>query len=522
MLAALLPAAPAQAQQCAGRFFKHILPHTTRSRGDVVRFYESNGSGVAIDDLNADGLLDIVLGNLDGPNHILWNRGGLVFDAEAMDAASARTRAVQIVDADADGWPDILLTSQTGSMQFWRSNHDETFTRTPLPGVLRPAYTFAWADVDADGDLDLITASYDAELQQLLRDSFLNSEGAGVYYYQNDGGRFTPVRLASEAQALAVWVSDLDGDGSTDLIVGNDFSLPDAAWSFREGGWQPAQLFDALPFSTMSFDAGDIDNDGQMEFFAADMLPTDDSAETEAAWRYVLADIAASPRLPGDLQASQNMLYVPRETPGGAPLVNRSAEYGVAATGWTWSSLFGDLDNDGDLDLYAVNGMAARELFSHLPHDSLIERNIALRSENGRRFTPAPEWSLGSMSGGRGMSMGDLDNDGDLDIVINNLDAPAQLFENRLCGGASLQVELRWPGAGNTAGLGARLVLHTSAGVFTREIHSGRGYLSGGPARAHFGFPAGTQLQRLEVYWADGLHTEVRQFSSAVPLIVRR
>ncbi len=68
----------------------------------------------------------------------------------------------------------------------------------------------------------------------------------------------------------------------------------------------------------------------------------------------------------------------------------------------------------------------------------------------------------------------------------------------------------------------SHLVLHTSAGVFTREIHSGRGYLSGGPARAHFGFPAGTQLQRLEVYWADGLHTEVRQFSSAVPLIVRR
>ena len=100
--------------------------------------------------------------------------------------------------------------------------------------------------------------------------------------------------------------------------------------------------------------------------------------------------------------------------------------------------------------------------------------------------------------------MADLDDDGDLDIVVNNLRRPAQLFENQLCTGRSLQVDLSWPDSGNTRAIGATLALHTSRGVYYRQVKAAGGYLSGDPARIHFGFPADTALRRLEIRWPDG------------------
>jgi hypothetical protein len=190
-------------------------------------------------------------------------------------------------------------------------------------------------------------------------------------------------------------------------------------------------------------------------------------------------------------------------------LHNQAYARAVDATGWSWSSKFGDLDNDGFLDLYVVNGMIAAELFHHLPHDELVEQNQALHNDGNGHFAPAPQWELGSTSSGRGMSMVDLNGDGRLDIVVNNLRAPAKVFENRLCGGSGLEVDLRWPASLNTRAIGARLALHTDSGTFYRDVRAGSGYLSGDPARVHFGIPQGTALQRLEIAWPDGALSSV-------------
>jgi hypothetical protein len=268
----------------------------------------------------------------------------------------------------------------------------------------------------------------------------------------------------------------------------------------------------------MSFDQGDVDNDGRLELFATDMKPYDITTRTLASWLPMMATMPQT-HAPGDPQVMENVLQV-----RGADGAFQKQGYtrGVSATGWSWSGKFGDLDNDGFLDLYVVNGMIAAELFHHLPADELVEQNQALRNLGDGTFAPAPAWGLGSTASGRGMSMADLDGDGDLDIVVNNLRSPAQLFENRLCGGASLEVDLHWPASRNTRAIGAWLALHTSAGTYYRDVRAASGYLSGDATRVHFGLPAGASIGRIEVRWPDGTLSAVEAPATHTLLTVTR
>ncbi|MBX7236404.1 MAG: FG-GAP-like repeat-containing protein [Caldilineales bacterium] len=487
------------AQACTGAFVSHELDHTTTVPGDTVDHFEANGAGVAVGDLDNDGDEDIVLGNHAGPNTILWNEGDLRFRSERM--AHGDSRSVNLVDVDADGWLDIVFTRRTGGITFWRNTGGGHFQTQILPGIARPAYALAWGDLDGDGDLDLVTGSYDASLLDDLGNEFLTGGGAGVFTYQNQGGRFAGQLLKKPAQAMAIALFDIDGDGQRDIVVGNDFLVPDYAWLWAPTGWRET-FFETMSHSTMSLDAGDIDNDGRFELFSTDMMPPIGQAEDPAAvaaWEPIMADMVDP--LPGDPQIMANVLQA---WSGVAGYQDAARPRGLAATGWTWSAKFGDLDQDGLLDLYAVNGMAESTMMAHLPNHELVEENQALRNIGDGYFRPAPSWQLGSTSGGRGMSMADLDGDGDLDIVVNNLRSPAQLFENRLCGGASLLVDLSWPGSANTHALGATVILKTSAGDFTRDVRSGSGYLSGDSPRLHFGLPAIARPQALEIHWPDG------------------
>ena len=408
----------------------------------------------------------------------------------------------------------MAFTRSGAGPALWRgSGPARGFERPhPLWPAPMPIYAMAWADLDGDLDLDLVGATYNDELRQSQADSQADS---GVFVYENTGRALLPVRLARNTQALAVLLTDLNGDGRPDIVVGNDFAQRDGAYFRTADGWQAGEPFARTTRNTMSFATGDVDNDGRLELLAADMKPYLSGPAVDAAWRPLriaeaerlakMAAITGEELAPDPRQIEANTLQM--RGPGGA-FAERGEWAGVAATGWTWSAQFGDLDNDGFLDLYAVNGMIAAEIFGHLPGAELVEQNQALRNDGSGRFVPAPEWGLGATESGRGMAFADLDLDGDLDIVVNNLEAPAVLFENRLCGGAGLEVDLRWPGSPNPRAIGASVRLATADATYLRTVQAGSGYLSSAPARLHFGLPAAAaDTLTLTVTWPDGVVT---------------
>jgi enediyne biosynthesis protein E4 len=495
---------------CADQFITHTLPFATGTRLREINTYESNGAGLAVNDLDGDGDLDLVFASIDRESAILWNDGQLHFTVETVPARF--TRSVAIVDVDGDGALDIVFTHRgLQSLSYWRNQgpaaSDGRFVPMPLPGVTSYAYTMAWADLTGDGMLDVVTGSYNMDLRQ---QGIANPEAdshAGVVLYEAQVNGFIAHPLTPKSEALAIALIDLNHDQRRDIWVANDFDLQDRVWFQHQDGWQPAKPFDQTSYSTMSIDWGDITNEGQWSLYTTDMNPYDTSTKTLATWLPVIAGLEINHKHEfGDPQVMANTLQMPMT---GNQWRNQGNVRGVDATGWSWSSKFGDIDNDGYLDLYVVNGMIAQNLFHHLQNGELVEENQAFRNRGDGTFALMPAWQLGSTASGRGMIMADLDNDGDLDIVINNLRQSAQLLENQLCGGASLQVELRWPAVHNYYGIGALLRLYTDRGVLQRDVRVMSGYLSGDPVRVHFGFPEPTVIEMLEIIWPDGAYSQL-------------
>ena len=499
-----------QNRWCSGRFVAHELPHTTGANIERIGFFLSNGAGLAINDLDQDGNLDIVLGNLLGANQIFWNVGDMRFDPETLFEGSSR--AVLTADLNRDQRTDLLFTTRHGELHYWENMGERRFEKKRLAGIndyAGFAYSANVADLDLDGDLDIVTGSYDASLEKLSSGVSFRERGfPGVHVYWQEEDHFRPEQLSSEAQALALDLVDLNQDQRLDILVGNDFDMPDRVWINRATGFEPAAPFSTTTMSTMSFDSGDIDNNGRSEIFAADMHPYSDAPEIMAQWEPVMEAMHVE-LAENDPQTMENVLQavgVDERYENAAPAL------GVPFSGWSWSAKFGDLDQDGWLDLYVVNGMQALDNFSHLENDTLVEENQVYQNLAGKRFESA-DWGLNSRLGGRSMSMADLDRDGDLDIVVNNLSGPTQLFENQLCAGDSLLVDLAWPSSPNSAALGAQVVVELNGipGQQSRTVKALSGYLSGDPTQLHFGIPKGDSIKRLIITWPDGHLTILNQ-----------
>ncbi len=529
---------------------------------DYLYFYD--GGGVAVGDVDNDGLDDVFFTGNQVGNRLYLNQGGLQFEDVTERAGigdGAWSTGVTMADVDGDGWLDIYVCQVSygpleGRNLLYINNRDNTFTERAeefglaFEGLSTQA---AFFDFDRDGDLDLYLLNHSVH----TRDSFvhawrriIDAPHVGDRLYRNDDGRFTNVTsdagIYSSAlgYGLGLAVSDVDRDGWPDVYVGNDFHENDYLYlnngdgTFSEG---LQAVIGHTSQSSMGNDVADFNNDGRVDIVSLDMLPADVATYRTSGG----PDAVEVARIKRDFgyapQFARNTLQLNRGRDGrGLPVFSEIGRFaGIHATDWSWAGLFADLDNDGWKDLYVTNGILRRpndlDYIQHISRpevqqvlnagavDEQIEitkrmpsvelPNYAFGNDGDLTFSDRSEaWGLDTPGFSNGAAYADLDNDGDLDLVVNNINAPAFVYRNNSRerdGGGYLRVRLEGDRR-NTTGIGSKVRVHAGGNLLYQEQMPTRGFQSSVSHTLHFGLGRAENIDSLLVVWPDG-RTERRQ-----------
>jgi hypothetical protein len=522
--------------------------------------YFYNGSGVGAGDFNNDGLIDLFFGSNQSNNKIYLNKGQLRFKdvtkESALPADSGWTTGISVVDINNDGLLDIYVC-RVGNFETLHSKNllliNKGVDKKGVPSFSDEAEKYglnfsgfstqaAFLDYDLDGDLDMFLLNHSVHQNGTFkpRQEFIGTYNAvsGDRFYRNDGNRFTDVtretgiNSSAIGYGLGIAVADINLDGYPDVYIGNDFHEDDYLYINQKNGTFKEQGRDELmhisQFS-MGVDVADINNDAWPEIISMDMLPSDPYILKRSLGEDAYDIFNYKISVGYSYQYTRNNLQYNRRN----GLFSEIGLYsGVAATDWSWAPLWIDFDNDGLKDLFISNGIPKRMNdidYINFISNSEIQQRINTNTMEGKNMAlinKFPEIKLpnkfyknnGSLSftdeenliaGGQptfsnGAACADLDNDGDLDIVVNNIDAPVLVYENKETkesNKTSLQINLKGSKE-NINAVGARVVLYSGNEIRTYEKNPAKGFISSMEVPLLIGMK-NTRVDSMFLIWPD-------------------
>ncbi|WP_426095628.1 VCBS repeat-containing protein [Flavobacterium sp. DSR2-3-3] len=531
-------------------FNNQLLESKNISILDYLYYY--NGGGVSLGDINNDGLVDIYFTSNQGKNKLYLNKGSNKFEdisvKAGVESQSDWNTGTVMADVNGDGYLDIYVCAVVGINGFegqnelFINNKDNTFTESAAEyGLDLDNYSSsaAFFDYDLDGDLDMYLLNHAVHSELSFGNADTRNKRSyecGDKLFRNDNGKFVDVSEqagifgGANGYGLGLAVSDFNLDGYPDIYVGNDFHEDDYYYLNNGDGTFTESLknyFGHTSRFSMGVDVADVNHDGFPDILTLDMLPED-----EKVLKSSLGDDNSqmlkirTEKLGYHYQYSRNMLQLNQ---GGNHFTETALLSGVAATDWSWSTLFGDYDQDGEQDLFVCNGIPKRpndldyvkyysndQIKSKISTTKLLDKEALKRMPKGNvtnyvfqgaadlQFkNRSKDWIENDSLISNGSGYADIDNDGDLDVITNNTNAIASIYVNTTDKKANyLKLKLRFTGK-NTFGIGAKVISYSKGKKQFKELQTTRGFQSSSESILHFGYGKTSKIDSIVVIWPD-------------------
>ncbi len=549
-------------------FNNQLLESKNISILDYLYYY--NGAGVALGDINNDGLVDIYFTSNQGKNKLYLNKGGNKFEDIAAKAGvegqSDWNTGTVMADVNGDGFLDIYVCAVVGINGFeghnelFINNKDNTFTESAAEyGLDLDNYSTsaAFFDYDLDGDLDMYLLNHAVHSEASFGNASIRNTRnyeCGDKLLRNDNGKFVDVSDqagifgGANGYGLGIAISDFNLDGYPDIYIGNDFHEDDYYYLNNGDGTYNECLksyFGHTARFSMGVDVADINHDGFPDILSLDMLPEDEKVlKSSLGDDNVQMLKMRTEKLGYQNQYTRNMLQLNQ---AGKQFTEIALQSGVAATDWSWSALFADYNQDGEQDIFICNGIPKRpndlDYVKYYSNDNiktkitttkLLDKQALKKMPKGnvtnyifegaadlQFINKSKDWIENDSIISNGSGYADLDNDGDLDVVTNNTNTVASVYINTTNNSSHyLKLKLQFEGK-NIFGIGSKVISYSKGKMQFKELQTTRGFQSSSEPIIHFGFGKNTAVDSVVVVWPDKTYQTLKNVKTNHTLKVK-